>query len=100
MKCRKQIDKNIYKSNMDGWTKIMKTEGGVRGLYTGVSPTLLGYSMQGACKYGFYEYFKKTYADMAGPENAAKYKNAIYLAGSASAELIADVALVPVRRRS
>lgn len=96
VKCRKQIDKNIYKSNMDGWTKIMKTEGGIRGLYTGVSPTLLGYSMQGACKYGFYEYFKKTYADMAGPENAAKYKNAIYLAGSASAELIADVALVPL----
>lgn len=53
--------------------------------------------MQGACKYGFYEYFKKTYADMAGPENAIKYKDAIYLAGSASAEFIADVALVPVR---
>ena len=52
--------------------------------------------MQGAAKYGFYEYFKKTYADMAGPTNAVKYKDAIFLAGSASAELIADVALVPV----
>lgn len=63
---------------------------------TGVGPTLLGYSMQGACKYGFYEFFKKTYSDLAGPENAVKYKTLIYLAGSASAELIADVALVPV----
>ena len=53
--------------------------------------------MQGACKYGFYEYFKKTYADLAGPTNAKKYKDAIYLAGSASAEFIADIALVPVR---
>ncbi|GAA0183922.1 mitochondrial carrier protein [Lithospermum erythrorhizon] len=33
--------------------------------------------------------------DLAGPENAIKYKTFIYLAGSASAELIADVALCP-----
>jgi solute carrier family 25 phosphate transporter 3 len=52
--------------------------------------------MQGAAKYGLYEYFKKTYADMAGPENAIKYKDAIFLAGSASAEFFADIALVPV----
>ena len=52
--------------------------------------------MQGACKYGFYEYFKKYYADLAGPTNSKKYKDAIYLAGSASAEFIADIALVPV----
>ncbi|KAL8278861.1 hypothetical protein RQP46_008732 [Phenoliferia psychrophenolica] len=96
VKCRKQVDKNIYKSNTDGWSKIVKNEGGFRALYTGVGPTLLGYSMQGAAKYGFYEYFKKTYADMAGPENAIKYKNAIYLAGSASAEFFADMALVPM----
>lgn len=66
------------------------------GSSTGFMPTLLGYSIQGAAKYGFYEYFKKTYSDMAGPENAAKYKDIIYLAGSASAELIADVGLVPL----
>ena len=53
---------------------------------TGVSPTLFGYSIQGSFKYGFYEYFKKTYSDIAGPENAVRYKDAIYLAGSASAE--------------
>lgn len=63
---------------------------------TGFGPTLIGYSMQGAAKYGFYEYFKKTYADMAGPENAVKYKSLIFLAGSASAEFLADIALVPM----
>lgn len=41
-------------------------------------------------------YFKKTYADLVGPENAVKYKSLIFLAGSASAEVIADVALVPL----
>jgi len=63
---------------------------------TGFTPTLIGYSMQGAAKYGFYEFFKKTYSDMAGPENAVKYKDAIFLAGSASAEFLADMALVPM----
>lgn len=58
-------------------------------------PTLLGYSAQGACKFGFYEFFKKYYSDIAGPEFATKYKTLIYLAGSASAEVIADVALCP-----
>ena len=32
---------------------------------------------------------------MAGPENAVRYKDAIYLAGSASAEFLADAAYVP-----
>lgn len=37
----------------------------------------------------------RTYADMAGPENAKKYQTLIFLAGSATAEVIADVALCP-----
>jgi solute carrier family 25 (mitochondrial phosphate transporter), member 3 len=51
--------------------------------------------VQGAAKYGFYEYFKHLYTELAGEENAKKYKTAIYLAGSASAEFIADVGLCP-----
>ncbi|KNZ55379.1 hypothetical protein VP01_269g9 [Puccinia sorghi] len=95
VKCRRQVDKTLYKGNMDGWAKIYKS-GGFSGLYTGIGPTWVGYSIQGACKYGFYEYFKKKYADAVGPANAVKYKDAIYLAGSASAELIADAAYVPM----
>ncbi|KAI3746691.1 hypothetical protein L6452_09130 [Arctium lappa] len=48
---------------------------------------------QGASKYGFYEFFKKTYSDIVGPEYATKYKTLIYIVGSASAEAIADIAL-------
>lgn len=65
------------------------------GIYTGWSPTFWGYSAQGAFKYGGYEYFKKTYSDLAGAENAAKYKTGLYLVASASAEFIADIALCP-----
>lgn len=73
----------------------MLKEQGFRGFFRGWVPTLLGYSAQGACKFGFYEFFKKYYSDIAGPEYASKYKTLIYLAGSASAEVIADIALCP-----
>jgi solute carrier family 25 phosphate transporter 3 len=89
-----QINPEKYKSISSGFGVLLK-EQGARGFFRGWVPTLLGYSAQGACKFGFYEFFKKTYSDMAGPENALKYKTLIYLSGSASAELIADAALCP-----
>lgn len=89
-----QIDPTKYKNISSGFRVLLK-EQGLKGFYKGWAPTLLGYSAQGASKYGFYEYFKKTYSDIAGPEYATKYKTLIYLAGSASAEIIADVALCP-----
>lgn len=79
---------------MDGWSKIYRAEG-ARGIFTGWGPTFIGYSVQGAGKYGFYEYFKHLYATMAGEETAAKYKTVLFLAASASAELIADIGLCP-----
>ena len=94
VKCNMQIAPAKYKSIAGGFSLVVKEQGAL-GLFRGWVPTLLGYSVQGACKYGFYEYFKKTYSDMAGPENAKKYKTLIYLAGSASAEVIADVGLCP-----
>lgn len=50
---------------------------------------------QGSFKYGGYEFFKKFYSDLAGEENAYKYKTMLYLTASASAEFIADIALCP-----
>lgn len=69
---------------------------GLRGIFTGWGPTFWGYSAQGAFKYGWYEYFKKTFSDIAGPENAYKYKTTLYLTASASAEFLADIALCPL----
>ncbi|KAH9770202.1 mitochondrial phosphate carrier protein 3 mitochondrial [Citrus sinensis] len=95
VKCNMQIDPAKYKSITSGFGVLLK-EQGLKGFFRGWVPTLFGYSAQGACKFGFYEFFKKYYSDIAGPEYAAKYKTLIYLAGSASAELIADVALCPM----
>lgn len=47
-------------------------------------------------KYGLYEVFKDFYMNLAGEENTEKYKGAIWLAGSASAEVFADIALCPL----
>jgi len=94
VKCNMQIDPVKYKSIGSGFGLIVK-EQGILGLYKGWGPTLFGYSAQGCFKFGLYEYFKKTYADMAGEEVFKKYQTLIYLAGSASAEVFADVALCP-----
>eukprot|EP00245_Coleochaete_scutata_P012162 TRINITY_DN4682_c0_g1_i1.p1 TRINITY_DN4682_c0_g1~~TRINITY_DN4682_c0_g1_i1.p1 ORF type:complete len:373 (+),score=45.56 TRINITY_DN4682_c0_g1_i1:102-1220(+) len=94
VKCNMQIDPSKYKSIGSGFGILYK-EQGIQGFFRGWAPTLLGYSAQGACKFGLYEYFKKTYSDMAGAENSEKYKTLIYLAGSASAEVVADIALCP-----
>ncbi|KAG5939489.1 hypothetical protein E4U53_007790 [Claviceps sorghi] len=94
VKTRRQVDSKLYQGNFQAWGKIFRAEG-FRGVMTGWSPTFFGYSAQGAFKYGWYEYFKKTYSDIAGPEAAYKYKTGLYLAASASAEFLADVALCP-----
>lgn len=89
-----QIDPAKYKNVSSGFGILLK-EQGFKGFFKGWAPTLLGYSAQGAFKYGLYEFSKKYYSDLAGAEYAAKYKTLIYLAGSASAEFVADIALCP-----
>lgn len=94
VKCRRQVDPNLYKGNFEAWGKIGRAEG-VRGIFTGWGPTFAGYSVQGGFKYGGYEYFKHLYAQLVGEENAEKYKTSLYLTASASAEFFADIGLCP-----
>ena len=79
---------------MEGFAKIYRAEG-LRGNFTGWGPTLVGYSFQGAGKYGLYELFKKKYGDVVGEEAAHNHRTALYLAASASAEFFADILLCP-----
>jgi len=91
VKCRRQVNDKLYKSNMQAWKMIGKAEG-LRGIFFGWSPTFVGYCLQGGGKYGFYEVFKHLYGDTFFP-NANK--TAIFLSASASAEFLADIALCP-----
>jgi solute carrier family 25 phosphate transporter 3 len=91
VKVRRQVDSSIYKSNIQAWSSIYKAEG-VRGVFFSWSPTFVGYCLQGGGKYGFYEVFKYIYGDQYKISNN---QTVVYLAASASAEFLADIALCP-----
>ncbi|TST22542.1 Phosphate carrier protein, mitochondrial [Bagarius yarrelli] len=95
IKCRIQVNPDKYKSILNGFSVTLR-EDGFRGLGRGWAPTFLGYSMQGLCKFGFYELFKSLYNDLLGEENAYLWRTSVYLVASASAEFFADVALAPM----
>ena len=91
MKCKKQIDSTFSKGFLDGIGKV-KTNGH---LTLGWAPTLVGYSLQGMGKFGFYEIFKDVFKNVVGDENAEKYRKLGWSVASGSAEVIADLLLCP-----
>jgi len=104
VKCNAQVNKEVFPSAFAGIrniymgsaaTKALGFGSGFSGLLKGWAPTLVGYSVQGACKFGFYELFKHEYAKPFGEEKAHTYRDLIYMSASASAEIIADVGLCP-----
>jgi len=61
-KCKKQIDKNFSSSMIDGISKVRSAGQATLGW----APTLIGYSLQGLGKFGFYEMFKDVYKNIVG----------------------------------
>ncbi|KAI8906983.1 mitochondrial carrier domain-containing protein [Powellomyces hirtus] len=94
-KCSMQVNPGKYKGLGQGLRTIVSEEG-ARAIWKGWGPTALGYSAQGAFKFGLYEFFKDWYSNLVGEENAVKYKQLIWCAGSASSEFFADMALCPM----
>jgi solute carrier family 25 phosphate transporter 3 len=95
VKCRIQVNPQKYGGIIKGF-RVSLADGGVRELGKGWAPTFFGYSMQGLCKFGFYEVFKSYYSEAMGEEMAYKWRTTLYLAASASAEFFADIALCPM----
>lgn len=97
VKCNMQVNPAKYKGLIPGMKVVIAEEGmGAAGIWKGWLPTLLGYSAQGAFKFGLYEYFKDFYMNLAGKEFSENWTGPIWLAASASAEFFADVALCPM----
>jgi solute carrier family 25 phosphate transporter 3 len=90
-----QVNPAKYKGLTSGLATLIREEGQT-GIWKGFGSTFVGYSLQGMFKYGLYEVFKDQYMNLAGEELSNKYKPAIWLAGSASAEVFADIALCPL----
>ncbi|CAF3210081.1 unnamed protein product [Rotaria socialis] len=94
IKCRLQVKPQKYVNLINAF-KVTIAEEGIFGLTKGWAPTLIGYSLQGLGKFGFYEIFKNFYGGLLGEENSYTYRTTLYLLASASAEIFADVALAP-----
>ena len=69
---------------------------GFGAVWTGFGPTAAGYFLQGAFKFGGYEFFKQQCINQVGYETASRNRTAVYLASSAAAEFFADIALCPL----
>jgi len=96
VKTRMQLEPEVYNKGMlTGFRQVIQKEG-AGALLTGFGPTCAGYFLQGAFKFGGYEFFKKQWVDYLGMEKAVENRTAIYLSSSASAEFFADVALCPL----
>jgi len=94
VKTRLQTHVGKYNGMVDAFKKIPQQEG-TRAIFLGLGPTVVGYAIQGACKFSFYEYFKHKSADILGHETASKHSLYVYLASSAAAEFIGTVCLCP-----
>ncbi|ERN17111.1 hypothetical protein AMTR_s00044p00108170 [Amborella trichopoda] len=93
LKVNMQVNPIKY-NKMSSSLSTLVREQGPSVLWKGWAGKFYGYGVQGAFKFGLYEYFKKLYCDVAGP-SSMKHRTLIYFLSSASAQAIADVALCP-----
>jgi solute carrier family 25 phosphate transporter 3 len=76
VKTRIQLSPEIYNKGMvGGFRQVIQAEG-AGALLTGFGPTAAGYFLQGAFKFGGYEFFKKTFIDILGAEKASENRTA------------------------
>ncbi|KAI1337319.1 mitochondrial phosphate carrier protein [Xylariaceae sp. FL0016] len=96
VKTRIQLDPVTYNNGMiGGFRKVIANEG-AGALLTGAGPTFAGYFLQGAFKFGGYEFFKQQWINALGIETASNYRTGVYCASAGAAEFFADIALCPL----
>jgi solute carrier family 25 phosphate transporter 3 len=96
VKTRIQLSPEVYNKGLIGGFRQVIAKEGAGALLTGLGPTVAGYSIQGALKFGGYEFWKKVAIDQVGMDAARENRLAIYLGASAIAEFFADCALTPL----
>lgn len=100
VKTRIQIDPQHYNKGMISAFRTVMAEDGVRSLLLGFSPTMIGYFIQGACKFGFFEVVKSAMMESIGKErimsgDLSYLQFPIYFSASAIAETVATTFLCP-----
>lgn len=96
VKTKIQLDPATFNRGMiGGFRQVIQNEG-AGALLTGFGPTFTGYFIQGAFKFGGYEFFKKQSIDILGLEKARQNRAIVYSVSAASAEFFASIALCPL----
>ncbi|KAI0124792.1 mitochondrial phosphate carrier protein [Xylariales sp. AK1849] len=96
VKTRIQLDPLTYNKGMIGGFRQVIAKEGAGALLTGAGPTFAGYFLQGAFKFGGYEFFKQQAITTLGYETASQNRTLVYLASAGCAEFFADIALCPL----
>jgi solute carrier family 25 phosphate transporter 3 len=96
IKTRIQLDPLTYRDGLRGTFRQVVAKEGVQDLPTGLGPTVVGYFLQGALRFGGYELFKQQSVTWLGQETASNNRTTVYLASAALAEFCGDIALCPL----
>ncbi|THY29116.1 hypothetical protein D6D01_03672 [Aureobasidium pullulans] len=96
VKTKIQLDPATYNRGTIATFRQVIANEGAGALLTGAGATFSGYFVQGAFKFGGYEFFKKQSIDYLGLEKARANRGLVYAFSAASAEFFASVALCPL----
>ncbi|KAG7364617.1 mitochondrial carrier protein [Nitzschia inconspicua] len=94
IKTRQQVDTEKYGAGVLDAAKIILQEEGAKALLKGLGPTVVGYGIEGAAKFGFYESLKPAMSRLLDLENLA----IPYLIASVIAGAAASIMLCPLER--
>jgi len=94
VKTRMQVKPGSFDGINDGIAKIYKAEG-IKGCMMGATPTFLGFMMQGALKYGFYEFFKDSLAQNNPKAEGGKLPVPQVMLAASAAEILGTTCLLP-----
>jgi hypothetical protein len=95
VKTRIQLHPLASDRSISGGLRQCIASEGLGALATGLGPTVVGYFLQGAFKFGGYEFAKTHLIDALGYETSSRNRHAVYLGSSAIAEVAGDIALCP-----
>jgi len=90
VKTRMQTEPEKYNHGVLHAAKEIVSQEGVGYLLAGLGPTVVGYGLEGALKFGFYETFKSVFS------NTTPYQFVNYLLASVVAGAVASIVLCPM----
>ena len=98
VKTRIQAEPEVFDKGLVSATKFILEKDGPTALLGGLGPTVVGYALEGAMKFGLYESLKPTFAELLpANEMAAAYLGASVVAGAVASLLLCPMEHTRIR---